>query len=83
VVRKQENGLIFHDQIGHWMFEPATGFVMHSLTIPPGFCVLEGGSIEVQISKFTFNVRAKQGRDTFGILQSLLCLKKLKQLPLK
>ena len=70
VVRKLENGLIFHDQIGHWMYEPATGLVMHSLTIPRGVCVLAGGSVEVQDNKFSFAVNAKQGSDTFGILQS-------------
>lgn len=78
VVRKQENGLIFHDQIGHWMYEPATGLVMHSLTIPRGVCVLAGGSVEVQDNKFSFDVKAKQGCETFGILQSPFMFEKAK-----
>ena len=45
VVRKQESGHIFHDQIGHWIFEPSTGMIMHSLTIPRGVCLLAGGNV--------------------------------------
>lgn len=25
----------YHDQIGYWLWEPATGMLLHSLTIPP------------------------------------------------
>jgi hypothetical protein len=78
VVRKKENGLIFHDQIGHWMYEPTTGLIMHSLTIPRGVCVLAGGSVEVEGSKSSFEVKAKQSSDTFGILQSPFMLEKAK-----
>lgn len=78
VVRKAENGHIFHDQIGHWIFEPATGVIMHSLTIPRGVCVLAGGTFETVTDTSIFKVDAKAGSDSFGIVQSPFMLKKAK-----
>ena len=78
LVRKLENGLIFHDQIGHWLYEQATGLIMHSLTIPRGVCVLAGGSIKQHGSETIFEVKAKLGSETFGILQSPFMLEKAK-----
>jgi len=70
VVRKQENGLIFHDQIGHWIYEAATGNVMHSLTIPRGVSLLAGGKATIDDAKTLLQVTATAGSDTFGIVQS-------------
>lgn len=70
VVRKEENGLIFHDQIGHWLYEPATGAVMHSLTIPRGVCLLAGGNLSIDENKTVLQVVATAGSETFGIVQS-------------
>ena len=78
VVRKNENGLIFHDQIGHWIYEPATGLVMHSLTIPRGVCVLAGGDITEKSDEMVFSVKAEAGSETFGIVQSPFMLEKAK-----
>ncbi len=78
VVRKQENGLIFHDQIGHWIYEPDTGLVMHSLTIPRAVCVLAGGGITQNGGEYTFKVKASAGSETFGIVQSPFMLEKAK-----
>jgi len=78
VVRKLENGLIFHDQIGHWIYEPSTGLVMHSLTIPRAVCVLAGGSVKQKADETIFEVESKAGSDTFGILQSPFMLEKAK-----
>ncbi len=69
-VRRQSNGLIFHDQLGHWLYEPATGLLMHSLSIPRGVCVLAGGSVTVTGQETLFEVEAKAGSETFGIVQS-------------
>ena len=30
VVRRADNGHIFHDQLGHWIYEPSTQVIMHS-----------------------------------------------------
>ena len=78
VVRKKENGLIFHDQIGHWIYEEETGLLMHSLTIPRGVCVLAGGKVTELEGETLFEVEAKAGSDTFGIIQSPFMLEKAK-----
>lgn len=78
LVRKNDNGLIFHDQIGHWLFEPATGLVMHSLTIPRGVVVLAGGTLSRDGDSCTFDVKAEAGSDSFGIVQSPFMLEKAK-----
>ena len=76
IVRKRSNGKIFHDQIGHWIYEPATGLIMHSLTIPRGVCLLAGGSAAQDGDETVFNVEAKAGSDSFGITQSPFMLQK-------
>ena len=76
VVRKRKNGRIFHDQIGHWIFEPTTGSVVHSLSIPRAVCLLAGGGVEQNGDETIFNVEAKAGSESFGIAQSPFMLEK-------
>lgn len=76
LVRKLENGKIFHDQIGHWLFEPSTGLIMHSLTIPRAVCLLAGGEFVEENGQFDFSVKAKAGDADFGIVQSPFMLEK-------
>lgn len=78
VVRKLENGRIFHDQIGHWIFEKSTNTIMHSLTIPRGVCLLAGGEYKEENGASLFNVGAKSGSDDYGIVQSPFMLEKAK-----
>jgi len=78
VVRKLENGRIFHDQIGHWIYEVSTGLVMHSLTIPRGLCVLAGGKATKNNEETVFEVSATAGSSTFGIIQSPFMAEKAK-----
>ncbi len=76
VVRKLENGRIFHDQIGHWIYEKATGTVMHSLSIPRGVCLLAGGMYMEEDGRAIFEVEAQAGNSDFGIVQSRFMLEK-------
>lgn len=78
VVRKAENGHIFHDQIGHWIYEPSTNVIMHSLTIPRGVCLLAGGLFKENGDESIFEVEAQAGSDTYGIVQSPFMLEKAK-----
>ena len=78
IVRKNENGKIFHDQIGHWIYEPSTKLIMHSLTIPRGVCVLAGGTVTESNGETVFQVSAKSDSDTFGIIQSPFMKEKAK-----
>lgn len=78
VVRKLENGRIFHNQIGHWIYEPSTGLIMHSLSIPRAVCLLAGGEIQQKDGETIFEVDAKAGSETFGIVQAPFMLEKAK-----
>ena len=78
VVRKLENGHIYHDQIGHWIYEKSTNTIMHSLTIPRAVCLLAGGEYQEDDGKSIFNVEAKAGSESYGIVQSPFMLEKAK-----
>ncbi len=76
VVRKRENGRIFHDQVGHWTYEPSSGLITHSLSIPRAVSLLAGGTLKEQDGATVFAVKAEAGSETFGIAQSPFMLEK-------
>ena len=55
----------YHDQVGYWLWEPATGTVMHSLTIPRGQTVLAVGQATPDAR--TFTLTAERGTTAYGI----------------
>jgi hypothetical protein len=55
----------FHDQVGYWLWEPATGLVMQTLAIPRGQVLLAGGHAEPDAK--TLVVTATRGSTEFGI----------------
>ena len=58
----------FHDQVGYWLWEPATGAVMLTLGIPRGQVLLAGGTAATDATDF--EVRASVGSEVFGILSN-------------
>jgi len=70
VVSKKKNDEVFHDQIGYWTWDPATGVISQSLTIPRSVCVLAGGEATESGSNVEINVAAKEGSNDWGIVQS-------------
>ncbi len=58
----------FHDQVGFWLWEPATNAVVFTLGIPRGQVLLAGGTAEPDAT--TFEVRAEAGSEVFGILSN-------------
>jgi len=64
-VGKQET---FHDQVGYWLWEPATDTVILSLAIPRAQVALASGSATADAT--TFTVRAEVGAELFGILSN-------------
>jgi len=58
----------FHDQVGYWLWEPATRTVMLTLGIPRGQVLLAGGTAEPDAT--SFEVRATAGSEVFGITSS-------------
>ena len=70
VVTRKSTGLVFHDQVGHWMYDKATGVIMHSLSIPRGVCLLAGGKATSVDGVTTLSVEARLGSADFGVVQS-------------
>jgi len=58
----------FHDQVGYWLWEPAAGLVLHSLTIPRGQVVLASGPAAPDATEF--EVTATLGGGTTGIVSA-------------
>lgn len=55
----------YHDQVGYWLWEPATGLIVLSLAIPRAQIVLASGHAAPQAR--TFEVSAERGRPDYGI----------------
>jgi hypothetical protein len=55
----------YHDQVGYWLWEPATGTVIHTLTIPRGQTAMAMGNASADARVFALH--ATQGLETWGI----------------
>ena len=55
----------FHDQIGYWLWEPATGLIMQTLAIPRGQVALAKGQANPDGSGLS--VRAERGGPGYGV----------------
>jgi hypothetical protein len=58
----------FHDQVGYWLWEPATGLILQSLTIPRGQAVLAAGHAAPDAT--TLKVSAQRGATEYGIVST-------------
>ncbi len=58
----------FHDQVGYWLWEPATGAVLQTLAIPRGQVAMAAGKAARDARRFT--VVAKLGSPTAGIVSA-------------
>jgi len=64
-IARVEGGGAFHDQIGYWLWEPATESVLLTVAIPRGQVALASGHAAADASEFT--VTANRGSTDFGI----------------
>lgn len=64
-INTPEEDTTFHDQVGYWQWEPATGLVLQSVTIPRGQVLLAAG--HAKPDDRTFTVTAKRGDTRYGI----------------
>ena len=64
-ITKPDQVKTYHEQVGYWLWEPATGAVIHTLTIPRGEIAMAGGTATADAT--SFELTATQGLDTFGI----------------
>ena len=64
-VSKPDQVKTYHDQISYWLWEPATGAIIHTLTIPRGQTAMAVGQASADAT--SFELVATRGQETFGI----------------
>lgn len=64
-ILKPGEAATYHDQIGYWLWEPATGLVLQSLAIPRGQVALAAGHAAADAA--SFKVSARRGGTEYGI----------------
>ena len=64
-INTREEEISFHDQVGYWLYEPATGLILQTLAIPRGQIALAAG--HAQPDAKTLTVRAERGTSEYGI----------------
>ena len=58
----------FHDQVGYWLWEPATGNIQLTLSIPRGQTLIATGNAAADAKEFTLT--AQRGSLTNGIISN-------------
>ncbi len=59
---------MYHDQVGYWLWEPATGAIMHTLAIPRGQIAMAVGTAKADAT--SFELISKRGELTNGIVSN-------------
>ena len=65
---KPNSAETFHDQVGYWLWEPATGTIFHTLSIPRAQVAMAVG--HAAASATTFRVESVRGSETSGIVSN-------------
>jgi hypothetical protein len=65
LVQKPEQVKTYHEQVGYFLWEPATNTVIQTLAIPRGQIAMAAGVVAPDAK--TFELVAKQESDTYGI----------------
>ena len=79
-VSRVSNSEVFHDQVGYWLWNPASGQVVQTLTIPRAVSLLAGGIAKTKRDTIIIEVRAKAGDPEWGIIESPFMKQKAKTL---
>jgi hypothetical protein len=64
-ITKPDQVKTYHDQVGYWLWEPATGNIIHTLTIPRGMTTMAMGKATATAKQF--ELLAKEGDLNAGI----------------
>lgn len=51
-ITKPDQVKTYHDQVGYWLWEPATGNIIHTLSIPRGMITMAAGKAAPDAKKF-------------------------------
>jgi len=64
-INTPEEDITFHDQVGHWLWEPATGLVLQTLSIPRGQVAIAAGKAAPDDDRLVLT--AERGQTEYGI----------------
>lgn len=64
-INTREEQITFHDQVGYWLWEPATGLILQTLAIPRGQIAIAAGHAKPDDTKLILT--AERGRTDYGI----------------
>ncbi|HEU4705242.1 MAG TPA: heme-binding beta-barrel domain-containing protein [Sphingomicrobium sp.] len=64
-VNTADEDITFHDQVGYWLWEPATGLVLQTVAIPRGQVAIAAG--HAAPDSRTLVLRAERGQTEYGI----------------
>jgi hypothetical protein len=64
-INTAEEDITFHDQVGHWLWEPATGLVLQTLSIPRGQVAIAAGNAAPDADRLLLT--AERGQTEYGI----------------
>src|ERR1700712_1022691 len=64
-ITTEEEDITFHDQVGYWLWEPATGVVLQTVAIPRGQVVLASGQAAADADQLVLT--AARGQTEYGI----------------
>ncbi len=64
-VNTREEDIAFHDQVGYWLYESATGLILQTLAIPRGQIAIAAGHAEPDAKKLV--LKAERGQTEYGI----------------
>lgn len=64
-VNTREEAITFHDQVGYWLYEPATGLILQTVSIPRGQVAIAAGHAAPDATRLV--VEATRGQTEYGI----------------
>jgi hypothetical protein len=64
-INTAEEDATFHDQVGYWLWEPATGLVLQTVAIPRGQVAIAAGRAAPDATRFSLS--AERGQTEYGI----------------
>ncbi len=65
IVNKPDNVKSYHEQVGYWLWEPATNTVIQTLAIPRGQIAMASGVVDPRAREF--ELVARRESETYGI----------------
>lgn len=64
-INTAEEQITFHDQVGYWLWEPATGLILQTVAIPRGQVAIAAGQAQPNATKLVLT--AQRGQTEYGI----------------